>query len=81
MGTARDLAGEWLRKARNDVVTARHTLELPAGPTDTVCFHARQAVEKVLKGLLTAREIAFPRTHNVLLLADGVDRRAGAGES
>jgi HEPN domain-containing protein len=34
---------EWVMKAENDLITARHTLELgDACPTDTVCFHAQQ---------------------------------------
>jgi hypothetical protein len=34
-----ELAARWLRKARNDIVTAQQTLLLADGPTDTVAFH------------------------------------------
>ena len=44
-----DLALRWLEKADHDLVTAKQTLLLPDGPTDTVCFHAQQAAEKALK--------------------------------
>ena len=32
-------------------------------------FHAQQSVEKSLKAVLTARQIAYPRTHNLEELA------------
>lgn len=41
-----ELALRWLEKANHDLITARQTLALPDGPTDTPCFHAQQAVEK-----------------------------------
>ncbi|MBI2403371.1 MAG: HEPN domain-containing protein [Gemmatimonadetes bacterium] len=57
---------EWVEKAENDVVNAAHTLKLGRRcPTDTVCFHAQQSVEKYLKALLTLLEIDSPRTHSV----------------
>ena len=46
-----ELAKAWLKKGRNDLITARQKLLLPDGPTDTVCFHAQQAAEKALKAL------------------------------
>jgi HEPN domain-containing protein len=56
----------WVAKAENDLKTAAHTLKLGADcPTDTVCFHAQQTVEKYLKALLVLRGIDFPRTHDV----------------
>ena len=65
-----ELARHWLRKADNDLVTARQTLLLCSGPTDTPCFHAQQAIEKVLKALLTAAEIPFQRIHDLSRLLD-----------
>ncbi|MBF0369479.1 MAG: HEPN domain-containing protein [Magnetococcales bacterium] len=59
-----------MRKADHDLITARHTLTLPDGPTDTPCFHAQQAVEKAIKGILTAQGITFPRTHDLMPLLD-----------
>ena len=35
-----------------------------------VCFHAQQAVEKLLKAVLVNRDIVFSRTHNLAHLAD-----------
>jgi len=34
-------------------------------PTDTVCFHAQQCVEKYLKAMLVLESIPFPKTHNI----------------
>jgi HEPN domain-containing protein len=65
-----ELARDWLHKARNDLVTAAQTLALEDGPTDTPCFHAQQAIEKSLKALMTARGIAFPRSHDLPQLLD-----------
>jgi HEPN domain-containing protein len=46
--------------------TAAHTLTLRQdSPTDTVCFHAQQCVEKHLKALLVLRAIVFPKTHDI----------------
>ncbi len=60
---------EWLVKADNDLLTAAHTLTLGAAcPTETVCFHAQQCVEKYLKALLVFRAIPLPKTHNIRAL-------------
>ena len=57
---------EWLLKADNDLTNAAHTLKLgPSCPTDTVCFHAQQCVEKYLKAMLVLEGIDFPRTHDL----------------
>ena len=56
----------WLLKADHDLLSAAHTLALGADcPTDTVCFHAQQCVEKHLKALLVFRATPFPKTHNI----------------
>jgi HEPN domain-containing protein len=63
------VAREWMAKADNDLKTAAHTLKLKDKcPTDTVCFHAQQCVEKYLKAFLVMLEIEFPRTHDVEIL-------------
>jgi HEPN domain-containing protein len=57
---------EWLAKADNDLTTAAHTLTLGKDcPTDTVCFHAQQCVEKYIKALLVFRATPFPKTHDI----------------
>lgn len=60
------VVGEWTAKADNDLKTAIHTLTLGADcPTDTVCFHAQQCVEKSIKAYLASRNIDFPKTHDL----------------
>src|SRR4051812_44239364 len=60
------LIREWLAKADNDLITAVHTLKLGADcPTETVCFHAQQCVEKYIKALLVFRATPFPHSHNI----------------
>ena len=59
-----ELARGWFLKADSDLNTARLMVE-SNGPYDTACFHAQQAVEKYLKGLLAFRGEPFHRTHNL----------------
>lgn len=60
---------EWLRYARSDLVIAKIT------PTsemmlEGLCFHAQQAAEKALKGMLITFGIEIPRTHSIRRLLD-----------
>lgn len=57
---------EWVGKAENDLKNAAHTLGLAEEcPTDTVCFHAQQCVEKYIKAFLVSAGIDFPKTHDI----------------
>lgn len=58
------LAQGWFRKADSDLADARRTAA-SEGPYDTACFHAQQAVEKYLKGVLAWRGLEIPRTHDL----------------
>ena len=62
----------WLRHADRDLHVAENELHTLTGDviTEAVCFHAQQAVEKYLKGYLVAKQIKFPRTHNLELLLE-----------
>jgi len=60
------VAREWVVKAENDLKAAAQILKLANEcPTDTVCFHAQQCVEKYVKALLTVRGTDFPKTHDL----------------
>ncbi len=60
------LVREWVQKAENDLTNAAHVLKLGKRcPTDTVCYHAQQCVEKYLKALLVYHERDFPWTHQL----------------
>jgi HEPN domain-containing protein len=58
-----ELARGWFLKAESDLNTAKHMAESD-GPYDTACFHAQQAAEKYLKGLLALAGEPLQRTHN-----------------
>lgn len=58
------LARSWFRKADSDLDALKRLLE-GGGPFDTACFHAQQAVEKYVKGLLAQAGRPFPFTHDL----------------
>jgi len=63
----------WIAKAENDLLNVRNNLNAEQVPWDTVCFHAQQAAEKMLKAFLVARGRVVSRTHDlVALLAEAV---------
>lgn len=61
---------EWLKIALEDYESAKylHKKRLYR----MVCYHSQQMVEKVLKAILTEREIDFARSHNILDLRNAV---------
>jgi len=60
---------QWVQKAENDLKNAAHTLKLGQDcPTDTVCFHAQQCIEKYIKALLVWHGIEFSRIHHISAL-------------
>jgi HEPN domain-containing protein len=69
-----DPAKEWVLRARNDLLNADNNLASAKVPFDTVCFHCQQAAEKLLKAFLVAQAQPAPRTHDLLLLLEGVVR-------
>jgi HEPN domain-containing protein len=69
-----DIVRQWLRKAENDLRNIRNNLAAEEVPTDTVCFHAQQAIEKLLKALLVANGRNVGKTHDLVkLLSDVAD--------
>ena len=60
---------QWVEKAENDLQAATYMLRLGEDcPTDTVCFHAQQCIEKYVKALLVLHTTEFPWTHNLAVL-------------
>jgi len=59
---------EWIKIAEEDFQAAEHLFERSL--FRMVCYHAQQAVEKILKAVLTENEIEFSRTHNILDLCN-----------
>ena len=60
----------WLVKAESDLKTAQILIKEEDPPTDSICFHAQQAVEKLLKAYLTYLDIRAPRTHDIATLLE-----------
>ena len=51
----------WIAKAENDLLNVRNNLDAPEVPWDTICFHAQQAAEKMLKAFVVSRGQAVGR--------------------
>jgi HEPN domain-containing protein len=73
------------RKAAGDEEAVAAMLCASSVPDEVIGFHAQQAVEKLLKSLLSHRHVAFRRTHDLtelldLLTADGVEIPAEIAE-
>ena len=58
----------WLAKAEHDLLNIENNLSAPRVPWDTVCFHAQQAAEKLLKGFLVFHGRELMRTHDLTAL-------------
>ena len=58
----------WLRKAEHDLLNIENNLAAKDIPWDTVCFHAQQAAEKVLKAFLVSRGCDLSKTHDLVAL-------------
>ena len=60
---------EWVAKAEADWATARREFQARRQTNfDAVCFHSQQCIEKYLKARLILAGVAFPKTHNLVLL-------------
>jgi HEPN domain-containing protein len=61
-------AHRWLRFAQEDLAAAAAISEGEFGSPRQACSLAQQAAEKALKSVLVARQVDFPRTHDLDLL-------------
>lgn len=62
---SREHAKLLLRKAAQDEYLLDAMLPDPLAPEEAFGFHAQQAVEKLLKALLTAKHVTYPHTHRI----------------
>lgn len=62
----------WSTKAIGDLRMALLALDSDDPLLDQACFHSQQAVEKALKALMVAIGNPVPRTHDLLVLLDGL---------
>ena len=63
---------EWAKIAMEELQSAEYLFKRSL--SRMVCYHAQQAVEKILKAILTEHEIEFSRTHNILDLRNAVEK-------
>jgi HEPN domain-containing protein len=61
---------EWVKKAEEDYVLARHARGSKTPVHDGVCFHCQQCAEKHLKGLMEEHGLTVPRFHDLEELMD-----------
>ena len=59
-----------LARADADLAAVRALEANEDVPGEIVGFHAQQAAEKLLKAVLTAHAVAYPRTHSIRYLLD-----------
>jgi HEPN domain-containing protein len=57
---------EWLRRARSNLARAKADRNLPEVLYEDLCFDAQQAAEKSIKAILVHRQVAFPKTHDII---------------
>ena len=70
MTTKEKIIKLWLLKAESDLRTAQILIKDENPPTESICFHAQQAVEKLLKAYLTYLDIKAPKTHDIATLLE-----------
>ena len=58
----------WLTKAFHDLLIARRGSIEDDQTLDTCVYHCQQAGEKAFKAFLVAQAVAFPKTHNLMVL-------------
>jgi len=58
----------WLCKADHDLLNINNNLTASQIPWDTICFHAQQIAEKVLKGFLVYHGGDLVKTHDLVAL-------------
>lgn len=58
----------WVTKAEHDLLNIQNNLAARNVPWDTVCFHAQQVVEKLLKAFLMYQGRDVSRTHDLVAL-------------
>ena len=70
MNRSRELARILLDKAAQDEFTVGKLVPDPESPDEVIGFHAQQAVEKMLKAVLSHKGGEYRRTHDLAELLD-----------
>ncbi len=72
IGSKKEIVGSWMKKAKNDLISAEKLSKEPNIVLDTAIYHCQQAAEKALKGYMIHLDIEFPRTHDLRVLLNMV---------
>jgi len=62
----------WLKKADSDLKNIKNNFNSEDIPTDTICFHAQQAIEKYIKGALIYFRKHVAKTHDLVNLLTSI---------
>ncbi len=65
---------QWFKKADSDLRTIENNIKSEAPPTDTICFHAQQAIEKYVKGALIYFGKHITKTHDLVNLLTSITK-------
>ena len=68
----------WMKKAEDDLRTARVAMDAKPPLIESALFHCQQAVEKAMKTFLTANDTPFRKTHNLDELACACEKIDGS---
>ncbi|MBI4690230.1 MAG: HEPN domain-containing protein [Nitrospirae bacterium] len=63
---------QWFKRANNDLKDIENNLKDTDPPTDVICFHAQQAIEKYIKGVLIHFEQHITKTHDLIFLLNSI---------
>jgi len=66
---------QWFKKANSDLKNIENNLKADEPPTDTICFHAQQAIEKYIKGALIYFGKHITKTHDLVNLLTAITER------
>jgi Uncharacterized conserved protein related to C-terminal domain of eukaryotic chaperone, SACSIN len=65
-----EIIHRWLKKAENDIKVVSYLIDIEDAPTDIICFHCQQAIEKYLKAFLTYVDVKAKKTHDLRALLE-----------
>ena len=74
----REQAGFLLQRAHHDEVLVQEVLDAEHVADEIVGFHCQQALEKLLKALLSLRGVRYRKTHDLRELMDLLKDGGGA---
>ena len=64
----------WMKKADDDLRSARIIMDAKPPLIETALFHCQQAAEKAMKAFLTAHDMPFRKTHDLDELAAACEK-------